>query len=74
MTDSFTFFKPIPMSIELELEMNHDHAAWTALPLWQRKKAHRSTPHPLKLGLCYFREHLFFCILQAQERLDSGPL
>ena len=44
MTDSFTFFKLIPMSVELELEMNHDQATWMAPVLWQMKKTHLIVP------------------------------
>lgn len=66
MTDSFTFFEFIPMSVELELKMNHGQATWTAPMLWQMKKAHCSTQHPLMLGFCYLTDHPFFCILWAQ--------
>lgn len=43
-TDSFTFFKLIPMSVELELKMNHDQATWMAPVLWQMKKTHLIVP------------------------------
>lgn len=65
-TDSFTFLEFIPTSVELELKMNHGQATWTVLVLWQMKKANCSTPHPLKLALCYLRDHPFFYILQTQ--------